>query len=433
MRIIQHSLFLLILLISLSVSLKAQWEKIDTKTEFRFFYQYYNFKGRVIGLYLNNNAYMSNDDGKTWSNLTGNLTDSLKDKRISTIGFHKTEIIASTRNQGLFYSSDFGQSWYKKGNRFNNDTIVAQIKSNGNILLAGTYPAAAFVSFDNGVTWKKIGDKFLYFNFIRKSYENMRSIYEVGFYKNEIFVAGSMAFYHTSNYGKDWLKNNMLPFDTDSLEIDFHQILQKNDTLFASTYTIGVVYSTDNGNSWYSCNMTIDGINSFIVPNIFIQNNLLFAATQYTSVIMSKDNGNSWYSLKANLPFNSTFGISVSGDYIIVSSVGAIDNPYTGVYRAKLSDLLEITNIEDNNITNTQINISPNPATDYIDVILSERSEAKNPDLSVKIYDVLGVCVQTHPPAPSREGERIRLDVSGLAAGVYFVRVGGRMYKFVKM
>jgi hypothetical protein len=50
----------------------------------------------------------------------------------------------------------------------------------------------------------------------------------------------------------------------------------------------------------------------------------------------------------------------------------------------------------------------------------------------VKVYDVLGICVLTHPPAPS-EGGHIRLDVSGLAAGVYFVSVGGQMYKFVKM
>jgi hypothetical protein len=51
----------------------------------------------------------------------------------------------------------------------------------------------------------------------------------------------------------------------------------------------------------------------------------------------------------------------------------------------------------------------------------------------VKVYDVLGVCVATHPLTPSREGVAIRLDVSGLAAGVYFVRVGDRMYKFVKI
>jgi hypothetical protein len=75
--------------------------------------------------------------------------------------------------------------------------------------------------------------------------------------------------------------------------------------------------------------------------------------------------------------------------------------------------------------------ISPNPATDYIDVMLSG---VKHPVLSVKVYNLLGNVVVDTPPGPLLiEGEKIRLDVSGLAAGVYFVRVGGRMYKFVKM
>jgi aquaporin Z len=37
------------------------------------------------------------------------------------------------------------------------------------------------------------------------------------------------------------------------------------------------------------------------------------------------------------------------------------------------------------------------------------------------------------PLAPSREGETVRVDVSGLSAGVYFIRVGDKVYKFVKM
>ena len=59
---------------------------------------------------------------------------------------------------------------------------------------------------------------------------------------------------------------------------------------------------------------------------------------------------------------------------------------------------------------------------------------------AVRVYNVLGDCVleQTaEPPAvsrhPSTRGEFVRIDVSGLAAGVYFVRVGGNVYKFVKL
>jgi len=51
----------------------------------------------------------------------------------------------------------------------------------------------------------------------------------------------------------------------------------------------------------------------------------------------------------------------------------------------------------------------------------------------VKIYDVLGI---EHPVSfaatPLSEGN-LRLDVSGLPAGVYFMRVGGQVLKFVKL
>ncbi len=77
--------------------------------------------------------------------------------------------------------------------------------------------------------------------------------------------------------------------------------------------------------------------------------------------------------------------------------------------------------------------VSPNPATDYLEIKNVMLNEVKHPFHSVKVYDVSGNIVLTHPLAPSREGETIRIDVSGLSAGVYFVRVGDKMYKFLKL
>jgi hypothetical protein len=118
--------------------------------------------------------------------------------------------------------------------------------------------------------------------------------------------------------------------------------------------------------------------------------------------------------LKFNFICKDNSELSRELEFIIT----AIDTPITSI------------KYDDKSFNKTTKAISPNPATDYIDVMLSEAKESVH---SVKIYDILGICVLTHPLAPSREGERIRLDVSGLAAGVYFVSVGGRMYKFVKM
>jgi len=80
--------------------------------------------------------------------------------------------------------------------------------------------------------------------------------------------------------------------------------------------------------------------------------------------------------------------------------------------------------------------INPNPSDDYIEIYLNNviLSEVKNP---VIVYDLLGIiCMDSrlrgNDILVSSEG-KVRIDVSSLSPGVYFVSVGGRMYKFVKM
>ncbi len=103
----------------------------------------------------------------------------------------------------------------------------------------------------------------------------------------------------------------------------------------------------------------------------------------------------------------------------------------------------DITSNEELILLDNHLSLSPNPATDYIEiategVILngtqwSEESIEGHRSKSIQIYDFLGNVVLTFTPALSLKGERVRIDVSGLAKGVYFVRIGGKIYKFVKL
>jgi photosystem II stability/assembly factor-like uncharacterized protein len=80
-----------------------------------------------------------------------------------------------------------------------------------------------------------------------------------------------------------------------------------------------------------------------------------------------------------------------------------------------------------------EFTLSPNPASDYIENYLDNHT-LKGVVGEVRIYDVLGVEVinSTLTPALSLKGEGVRINVSHLSPGVYFVRIGDVVRKFVK-
>jgi len=157
----------------------------------------------------------------------------------------------------------------------------------------------------------------------------------------------------------------------------------------------------------------------------------------------SADNGNQWY----------------LEDTLIVGAVGRSHFPlYVGNYSVQvgkddcLSEMsdkyyVDAVGIEEFITTTT---ITPNPAKNYIEINNVILSETKDPVLNVKVFDVLGAEVLntstsflrkqeshgSYDEIPNQVGNDIqsfRIDVSSLSPGVYFVSVGGKMYKFVKL
>ena len=94
------------------------------------------------------------------------------------------------------------------------------------------------------------------------------------------------------------------------------------------------------------------------------------------------------------------------------------------------------TNIESKNILNN-INVFPNPASEFIEIDLSNPMLKDRIDGSgIRIYDVFGQIQTTlslGDTSPSLVGEKARIDVSELESGVYFVRIGDVVRKFVKI
>jgi PKD repeat protein len=97
----------------------------------------------------------------------------------------------------------------------------------------------------------------------------------------------------------------------------------------------------------------------------------------------------------------------------------------------KINSVEETENVNNNN---HEFLIFPNPATEYIEI----NFDAINPMLKqgvedvadIKIFDMLGINVS---PAGGRIKEGGRIDISNLSPGIYFIKIGNRVEKFVKM
>ena len=80
--------------------------------------------------------------------------------------------------------------------------------------------------------------------------------------------------------------------------------------------------------------------------------------------------------------------------------------------------------------------IQPNPATDFIEI--TKPSEGLEPSEGssnkIRIFNVFGEAVSTSVcSADTSPGGGQKIDVSGLPSGVYFVRVGDKVGKFIKI
>ena len=96
-----------------------------------------------------------------------------------------------------------------------------------------------------------------------------------------------------------------------------------------------------------------------------------------------------------------------------------------------------LLDVSENLLNNfSEFSLSPNPANDFIQISCSPISKSGLGGVSVEVYNVFGQRVLTTPAlraSPTYQGEdNLRLNVSGLTPGFYFVKCGDTFGKFLK-
>ena len=243
----------------------------------------------------------------------------------------------------------------------------------------------------------------------------------------------------TSDWGKTWDTKENSAVKT-IWKMKFLNINDGYGIGYNYSQTGGVYYykdfvakTTDGGETWTHI-YDIDTSSYSPVFNDFDcydKNNIIIGRTK-RQVLKTSNGGLQWEteSILQLDPNDDIRSITYpSSDIIILTtSYGAV---MRNVFNGSLSNEQDLSNIENN------IAISPNPSTEFIEIEnLSKRINFEVNIPKIRIYDVYGK-VQTTAllsAASFYDGvEKLRVDVSNLPLGVYFIRIGNSVGKFVKM
>ena len=385
-------------------------------------------------------------------------------------------------------TTDGGKSW----KQLLHDTVVYRIPQerqgryeiicfdfvNENLYYMGADSGIIFKTTDGGLTWEKI------------KVNTNKQIISINFF-NEIdgLCLTSVELLKTNDGGSNWFKvaipDSFLKSSNPYSTYEFYSFQCPDSNSIKLHYYFGKIYfliSDDGGETWSRSVIPKKGMLSY---NFLDRNNgwlVQYYQTSYTDypnvVMQTTDGGYSWNKILDTLVkiisglrevyfrnlnegiacgdngvfFRTTNGgnkwdyiISWKDDYpphyrccIQPSSKTVLiftDNGYILRYDESTLNANEI------NFTH-QFSISPNPAGEYIEIAFS--SPRLKPWVAsvdeIKIYNLLGECVlsvaQTFPSVDNGQtgmSDLLRIDVSDLPAGVYFVRCGDWVGRFVKI
>lgn len=392
--------------------------------------------------------YKLSDDGNTWIKKNKGLTNTA----ISGFQTDDDKIIANISGIELYFSSDAGNTWIFRSKGLAVPSINATTYDNDNIFI-GSDNGAVFHSTNNGEKWLQ--------NDIGSTYFNITSMTQ----NNNQLLASTIYNYHANSYGELFYSsdfgNNWVTVNWGSKNLQVSNVASNNNNFYFCYYN-SLFESKDNCDSWHD--LYSDDLNG--ITALALNNNHIYIAYKYGNFIVSNDYGLTWTHKFVNNIKKTINTIKAIGNVVIVSFDDAtyffsndngdnwteidvssifaksprfavnknciyICTNSNGLFRAKLSDFGIVDVKDEIPVADNSFTIQPNPANDQITIALKpsegfERSEG----FEILIYNALGEKVLTLRIDRDLSAQ---INISKLPKGVYFVRIGDEVAKFVKL
>ncbi len=216
--------------------------------------------------------YTSSDNGISWVHKWTN-DDGLN---TLTVNYSNDNIYAGTAYDGIFVSTDLGDSWNKISGGVPNDNAGTVCISAAGYIYDGTWGDGIFRTTNGGNEWEQINRGFSYQAIVRLA---------VG--ANDIVYSGThYGIFRSTDDGSSWYESN-----TGLLSTDIYSIAINSDGyIFAGQGVYGVARSTNQGISWNDLGLGID----MVLAVSFNADGHIFAGTYSSGIYRSTNNGLSW-------------------------------------------------------------------------------------------------------------------------------------------
>jgi photosystem II stability/assembly factor-like uncharacterized protein len=254
------------------------------------------------------------------------------------------------------------------------------------------YYGDIFKTTNGGITWTQVWNEH-YFSLYGVFFTSPTNGFAVGYFSQD-----GRAIIQTTDGGSTW---TIHPYRPDGALRDVCFTDSLNGFIVGENGQI--LRTTDGGTSWTKIPLMVEDLFSVHFPD----SQTGYIAGEGGIILKTWDGGNSWYLTKITTqPLNSVFFI----------------NPTVGFAAGGSGAILKTTNggglnIEEPARKNSGIILSPNPARDRISITLTAFDPG---EIKVDFYEITGRHVLSNSFRPQQP---LDIDISGLTAGLYLVKV----------